>query len=72
MRSRRWVHTRAPTALRPDRMVLLSFVCEKLTSRASPVHPAFGGPAPGFAGDRGGDLTDVAPSESQRSALQAG
>ena len=34
--------------------------------------PVFSGPAPGLAGDRGGDLTGAAPSEAQRSDLQAG
>ena len=33
---------------------------------------AFSGPAPGWAGDRGGDLAGTAPSEAQRSDLQAG
>ena len=32
----------------------------------------FSGPAPGLGGDRGGDLTGAAPSEAQRSDLQAG
>ena len=36
------------------------------------LHPVFGGPAPGLAGDRGGDLAGAAPSEAQRSDLQAG
>ena len=36
------------------------------------LHPAFSGPAPGLAGDRCGDLTGAAPSEAQRSDLQAG
>ena len=36
------------------------------------LHPAFSGPAPGMAGDRGGDLAGAAPSEAQRSDLQAG
>lgn len=31
----------------------------------------FGGPAPGMAGDRGGDLAGAAPSGAQRSDLQA-
>jgi hypothetical protein len=34
--------------------------------------PAFSGPAPGWAGDRGGDLAGAAPSEAQRSDLQVG
>jgi len=34
--------------------------------------PAFSGPATGMAGDRGGDLAGAAPSEAQRSELQAG
>jgi len=34
--------------------------------------PAFSGPAPGLAGDRGGDLTGAAPSGAQRCDLQAG
>ena len=36
------------------------------------MHPAFSGPAPGLAGDRGGDLAGAAPSGAQRSDLQAG
>lgn len=36
------------------------------------MHPVFGGPAPGMAGDRGGDLGGAAPSGAQRSDLQAG
>ena len=36
------------------------------------MHPAFSGPATGLAGDRGGDLAGAAPSEAQRSDLQAG
>ena len=32
----------------------------------------FSGPAPGLAGDRGGDLAGAAPSGAQRSDLQAG
>jgi hypothetical protein len=40
--------------------------------RASLCIPAFSGPAPGLAGDRGGDLTGAAPSGAQRSDLQAG
>jgi hypothetical protein len=36
------------------------------------LHPVFSGPAPGLAGDRGGDLAGAAPSEAQRSDLQAG
>ncbi|MBP6465559.1 MAG: DUF4102 domain-containing protein [Rubrivivax sp.] len=31
-----------------------------------PRHPAFSGPAPGVAGDRGGDLAGAAPSGAQR------
>jgi len=38
------------------------------TSRYS----VFSGPAPGLAGDRGGDLAGAAPSGAQRSDLQAG
>jgi len=34
--------------------------------------PVFSGPAPGVAGDRGGDLAGAAPSGAQRSDLQAG
>ena len=34
--------------------------------------PVFSGPAPGLAGDRGGDLAGAAPSGAQRSDLQAG
>jgi len=34
--------------------------------------PAFSGPAPGMAGDRGGDLAGAAPSGAQRRDLQAG
>jgi len=43
--------------------------------RAAPstsLHPVFNGPATGLAGDRGGDLAGAAPSEAQRSDLQAG
>lgn len=36
------------------------------------LHPVFSGPAPGLAGDRGGDLAGAAPSGAQRSDLQAG
>lgn len=36
------------------------------------MHQVFSGPAPGLAGDRGGDLADAAPSGAQRSELQAG
>ena len=36
------------------------------------MHPVFSGPAPGMAGDRGGDLAGAAPSGAQRSDLQAG
>lgn len=36
------------------------------------MNPAFGGPAAGVAGDRGGDLAGTAPSEAKRSDLQAG
>jgi hypothetical protein len=36
------------------------------------MHPAFSGPAPGVAGDRGGDLAGAAPSGAQRSDLPAG
>jgi len=36
------------------------------------MNPVFSGPAPGLAGDRGGDLAGAAPSEAQRSDLQAG
>jgi hypothetical protein len=36
------------------------------------MNPAVSGPAPGLAGDRGGDLAGAAPSEVQRSDLQAG
>jgi hypothetical protein len=36
------------------------------------LHPVFSGPAPGLAGDRGGDLAAAAPSGAQRSDLQAG
>ncbi len=35
-------------------------------------YSAFSGPAPGLAGDRGGDLAGAAPSEAQRSDLQGG
>jgi hypothetical protein len=35
-------------------------------------HSVFSGPAPGLAGDRGGDLAGAAPSGAQRSDLQAG
>jgi len=40
--------------------------------RTPPWIPAFSGPASGSAGDRGGDLAGAAPSEAQRSDLQAG
>jgi len=36
------------------------------------MNPDFSGPAPGLAGDRGGDLAGAAPSGAQRSDLQAG
>lgn len=36
------------------------------------MNPVFSGPAPGLAGDRGGDLAAAAPSGAQRSDLQAG
>ena len=36
------------------------------------LHSVFSGPATGLAGDRGGDLAGAAPSEAQRSDLQAG
>ena len=36
------------------------------------LHPVFSGPAPGLAGDRGGDLAGAAPSGAQRSDLRAG
>lgn len=36
------------------------------------MNPVFSGPAPGLAGDRGGDLAGAAPSGAQRSDLQAG
>lgn len=36
------------------------------------LHQVFSGPAPGMAGDRGGDLAGAAPSGAQRSDLQAG
>ena len=36
------------------------------------MNPAFRGPAPGMAGDRGGDLAGAAPSGAQRNDLQAG
>ena len=36
------------------------------------MHPVFSGPAPGMAGDRGGDLAGAAPSGAKRSGLQAG
>ena len=37
------------------------------------LHRVFSGPAPGLAGDRGGDLAGAAPSEAQRNdLLQAG
>ena len=36
------------------------------------MRPDFSGPAPGLAGDRGGDLAGAAPSGAQRSDLQAG
>lgn len=35
-------------------------------------HSVLSGPAPGLAGDRGGDLAGAAPSGAQRSDLQAG
>ena len=36
------------------------------------MRPDFSGPAPGLAGDRGGDLAGATPSGAQRSDLQAG
>ena len=36
------------------------------------MNPVFRGPAPGLAGDRGGDLAGAAPSGAQRSDLHAG
>ena len=37
------------------------------------MHRVFSGPAPGLAGDRGGDLAGAAPSKAQRNdLLQAG
>jgi len=36
------------------------------------MHSVFSGPAPGLAGDRGGDLAGAAPSGAKRSDLQAG
>ena len=48
------------------------WLCCGAAAACTSVHPDFSGPAPGLAGDRGGDLAGAAPSEAQRSDLQAG
>ena len=48
------------------------WLCSGKAAAGTSLHPVFSGPAPGMAGDRGGDLAGAAPSEAQRSDLQAG
>ena len=48
------------------------WLCSGAAAACTSLHPAFSGPAPGLAGDRGGDLAGAAPNEAQRSDLQAG
>ena len=48
------------------------WLCSGAAAACTSLHPAFSGPATGMAGDRGGDLAGAAPSEAQRSDLQAG
>ena len=48
------------------------WLCSGTAAACISLHLAFSGPATGMAGDRGGDLAGAAPSEAQRSDLQAG
>jgi len=48
------------------------WLCSGKVAAGTSLHPVFSGPAPGMAGDRGGDLAGAAPSGAQRSDLQAG